>query len=77
MNYMKSGFVFIMTTIIVLFIYLVADTLLVGFLSLIVLAFNRAVALQVFKWGMIILFSLETIMTVSIAIKKRNEGDEE
>lgn len=73
----KWWFVVIMTTLTVLSIFLIADLVLMGIISLIITIFDKASAVQVFKWGMAILFSIEFLLTIPAVIKSRNEGGKE
>ena len=76
MKSLKWWFVVIMTTITMLSIFLLADIILMGIISLIISLFSSN-ALQVFKWGIAILFGIEFLLTILAVIKSRKEGDEE
>ena len=77
MEHLKQWFVFIMTTITVLVIFLVADTILMGLITLIIAIFSKDTAMQVFKYGMMILFGIEFLFSIPAVIKSRNKGDKE
>ena len=77
MKSLKWWFVVIMTTLTVLAIFLLADTVLMGLIALIISLFNKAGAMQVFKWGVAILFGIEFLLTIPAVLKSRKEGDEE
>ena len=77
MKSMKWLFVVIMTTITLLTIFLIANSFLIGLVALIISIFNKAEAIQVFKWGVVILFGIEFLLTIPAVIKSRKEGDEE
>ena len=77
MKSLKWWFVVIMTTLTVLAIFLLADTVLIGLIALIISFFNNTLGLLVFKWGLSILFLFEALLTVVAVVKSRKEGDEE
>ena len=76
MKSLKWLFVVVMTTITVLSLFLLADILLMGIISLIISLFSSD-AMQVFKWGINILFGIELALTIPAVITSRNEGDKE
>ena len=77
MKQLKRLFVATMTAITVLVIFLIADVVLVGAISLVAMLFSKAVAADIFKWGLITLFSIELVLTIPATIKTINKGDYE
>lgn len=76
MKSLKWWFVVIMTTLTVWAIFLLADTVLMGLVALIISLFNKVVSVQVFKWGVAILFGVEFLLTIPAVLKVKKEGDE-
>ena len=77
MKSLKWWFVFVMTVLTVLAIFFLADSILMGVIAIVISLFDKVVAMAVFKWGVAILFSIETLLTIPAVIKSRNEGDKE
>ena len=75
MKDMNRLFTVVMVTLMVLSMFLIADTIFIGLISIIISIFSKSVAIKVFEWGLAILFTLETLFTIPLAIKSINEGD--
>ena len=71
----KWWFVFTMTLLTVLAIFLVADAILMGLIALMESLFDKALAFNVYKWGVIILFGIETLVTIPATFQSTNKGD--
>lgn len=76
MKQLKWLFVVVMTSITVLSIFLLADIVIMGIISFITRLFNAEGAQQLFKWGVAVLFCIETALTIPAAIKTINKGEE-
>jgi hypothetical protein len=75
MKPLKKVFVITMALILVLAVFLLADTLLIGLISLIISVFDKAGAVPFFKWGVLVLFIIEGLFIVPAAVKSYKEGD--
>lgn len=68
MTPLKFWFTLVMTIILVLTIFLVGDALIFGLIALIVSIWNKIIALDVFKWGVIVIFGIQAIITIPCAL---------
>ena len=78
MKRFKALFVAIITGLIVMTIFLLADIVLAGLAYFVIQFFNSELASQVFKWGVAILFVVESALTIPAVVKtvKEIEGEE-
>lgn len=77
MKSLKKLFVITCTTIMVLLVFLICDTLFAGLIYLLVSVWSKAIALSVFKWVVIVMFVLQILFTIPVVIKGCKEGDEQ
>ena len=73
MNTIKHLASITLTVIIVLSLFLLADILFVGAISMLSHMLGNVEAYYMFKWGVVVLLIVETIITVPIAIEKCNK----
>lgn len=76
MKSLKKLFVITCTTLMVLLVFLICDTLFAGLVYLLVSIWSKVVALNVFKWVVLIMFGIQVLFTIPVAIKSCKEGDE-
>ena len=76
MKSLKKLFVITCTTIMVLLVFLIYDALFAGLVYLLVSIWSKVVALNVFKWVVLIMFGIQVLFTIPVAIKSCKEGDE-
>lgn len=76
MKSLKKLFVVTCTTIMVLLVFLIYDALFAGLVYLLVSIWSKVVALNVFKWVVLIMFGIQVLFTIPVAIKSCKEGDE-
>ena len=76
MKGLRKLFVLTCTTIMVLLVFLIYDALFAGLVYLLVSIWSKVVALNVFKWVVLIMFGIQVLFTIPVAIKSCKEGDE-
>lgn len=76
MKSLKKLFVVTCTTIMVLLVFLICDALFAGLVYLLVSIWSKVIALSVFKWIMLVMFAVQVLFTIPVAIKGCKEGDE-
>ena len=76
MKGLKKLFVIICTTIMVLLVFLICDALFAGLVYLLVSIWSKVIALSIFKWIVLVMFGLQVLLTILVAIKGYKEGDE-
>ena len=76
MKSLKKLFVVICTTIMVLLVFLICDALFAGLVYLLVSIWSKVVALSIFKWIVLVMFAVQILFTIPVAIKGYKEGDE-
>lgn len=76
MKSLKKLFVVTCTTIMVLLVFLICDALFAGLVYLLVSIWSKVVALSVFKWIVLVMFAVQVLFTIPVAIKGYKEGDE-
>ena len=76
MKGLRKLFVITCTTIMVLLVFLIYDALFAGLVYLLVSIWSKVVALNVFKWVVLIMFGIQVLFTIPVAIKSCKEGDE-
>ena len=75
MKSLKKLFVITCTTIMVLLVFLICDTLFAGLVYLLVSIWSKVIALSIFKWIVLVVFGLQVLLTIPVAIKSY-KGDE-
>ena len=75
MKSLKKLFVVTCTTIMVLLVFLICDALFAGLVYLLVSIWSKVVALSIFKWIVLVVFGLQVLLTIPVAIKSY-KGDE-
>ena len=76
MKSLKKLFVVTCTTIMVLLVFLICDALFAGLVYLLVSIWSKVIALSIFKWIVLVMFGLQALLTIPVAIKGYKEGDE-
>lgn len=76
MKSLKKLFVVTCTTIMVLLVFLICDALFAGLVYLLVSIWSKVVALSIFKWIVLVMFAVQILFTIHVAIKGYKEGDE-
>ena len=76
MKSLKKLFVITCTTLMVLLVFLICDTLFAGLVYLLVSIWSKVIALSIFKWIVLVVFGLQVLLTIPVAIKSCKEGDE-
>lgn len=76
MKSLKKLFVVTCTTIMVLLVFLICDALFAGLVYLLVSIWSKVVALSIFKWIVLVMFAVQILFTIPVAIKGYKEGDE-
>lgn len=75
MKSLKKLFVITCTTIIMLLVFLICDALFAGLVYLLVSIWSKVIALSIFKWIVLVVFGLQVLLTIPVAIKSY-KGDE-
>lgn len=76
MKSLKKLFVITCTTLMVLLVFLICDALFAGLVYLLVSIWSKVVALSIFKWIVLVMFAVQILFTIPVAIKGYKEGDE-
>lgn len=76
MKSLKKLFVITCTTLMVLLVFLICDALFAGLVYLLVPIWSKVVALSIFKWIVLVMFAVQILFTIPVAIKGYKEGDE-
>lgn len=76
MKPLKFWFVLIMTVVTTLAIFLIADIVLAGIMYLVIMIWDKVLALNVFKWFIIILFGLQILFTIPFTVKSIRKGED-
>lgn len=76
MKSLKKLFVVTCTTIMVLLVFLICDALFAGLVYLLVSIWSKVIALSIFKWIVLVMFAVQVLFTIPVAIKGCKEGDE-
>ena len=76
MKQLERIFVISLTTICALAALLLADALVAGAVSLVVLLFDKELSAQIFKWGIAVSFGIELLLTVPTSIKAIIKGSD-
>ena len=76
MKSLKKLFVVTCTTIMVLLVFLICDALFAGLVYLLVSIWSKVIALSIFKWIVLVMFAVQVLFTIHVAIKSCKEGDE-
>ena len=76
MKSLKKLFVVTCTTIMVLLVFLICDALFAGLIYLLVSIWSKVIALSIFKWIVLVMFAVQVLFTIPVAIKGCKEGDE-
>ena len=76
MKGLRKLFVITCTTIMVLLVFLICDALFAGLVYLLVSIWSKVVALSIFKWIVLVMFAVQILFTIPVAIKGCKEGDE-
>ena len=76
MKSLKKLFVVTCTTIMVLLVFLICDALFAGLVYLLVSIWSKVIALSIFKWVVLVMFAVQVLFTIPVAIKGYKEGDE-
>ena len=76
MKSLKKLFVITCTTIIMLLVFLICDALFAGLVYLLVSIWSKVIALSIFKWIVLVMFAVQVLFTIPVAIKSCKEGDE-
>ena len=76
MKSLKKLFVITCTTLMVLLVFLICDALFAGLVYLLVSIWSKVIALSIFKWIVLIMFAVQVLFTIPVAIKGCKEGDE-
>lgn len=75
MKPLKHWFVLVMTLLFVLIVFAIADIALAGVIALAISIWDKVIAMSVFKWSTIVLFTIEAVLSVPAVIKSC-KGDE-
>lgn len=76
MKSLKKLFIITCTTLMVLLVFLICDTLFAGLIYLLVSIWSKVIALSIFKWIVLVMFGLQVLLAIPVAIKGYKEGDE-
>ena len=76
MKSLNKLFVITCTTLMVLLVFLICDALFAGLIYLLVSIWSKVIALSIFKWIALVMFGLQVLLTIPVAIKGYKEGDE-
>ena len=76
MKSLKKLFVITCTTLMVLLVFLICDALFAGLVYLLVSIWSKVIALSIFKWIVLVMFAVQVLFTIPVAIKGYKEGDE-
>lgn len=76
MKSLKKLFVVTCTTLMVLLVFLICDALFAGLVYLLVSIWSKVIALSIFKWIVLVMFAVQVLFTIPVAIKGCKEGDE-
>lgn len=76
MKSLKKLFVITCTTLMVLLVFLICDALFAGLVYLLVSIWSKVIALSIFKWIVLVMFAVQVLFTIPVAIKGCKEGDE-
>ena len=76
MKSLKKLFVITCTTLMVLLVFLICDALFAGLVYLLVSIWSKVIALSIFKWIVLVMFAVQILFTIPVAIKGCKEGDE-
>ena len=76
MKSLKKLFVITCTTLMVLLVFLICDALFAGLVYLLVSIWSKVIAFSVFKWIVLVMFAVQVLFTIPVAIKGCKEGDE-
>ena len=76
MKSLKKLFVITCTTLMALLVFLICDALFAGLVYLLVSIWSKVVALSIFKWIVLVMFAVQVLFTIPVAIKGYKEGDE-
>ena len=76
MKGLRKLFVITCTTLMVLLVFLICDTLFAGLVYLLVSIWSKVIALSIFKWIVLVMFAVQVLFTIPVAIKGCKEGDE-
>ena len=76
MKGLKKLFIVTCTTIMVLLVFLIYDALFAGLVYLLVSIWSKVVALSILKWIVLVMFGVQILFTILVAIKGYKEGDE-
>ena len=76
MKGLRKLFVITCTTIMVLLVFLIYDALFAGLVYLLVSIWSKVIALSAFKWIVLVMFAVQVLFTIPVAIKGCKEGDE-
>ena len=76
MKSLKKLFVVTCTTLMVLLVFLSCDALFAGLVYLLVSLWSKVIALSIFKWVVLVMFAVQVLLTLPVAIKGYKEGDE-
>lgn len=76
MKSLKKLFVITCTALMVLLVFLICDALFAGLVYLLVSIWSKVVALSIFKWIVLVMFAVQILFTIPVAIKGYKEGDE-
>lgn len=77
MKQLKFWFVYIMTLITVLIVFLIADVVFAGLVYYIICIWSKVIALKVFGWIVFCMFFLQALFSIPCTFKVIKEGDEE
>ena len=75
MKSLKKLFVVTCTTIMVLLVFLICDALFAGLVYLLVSIWSKVIALSIFKWVVLVMFAVQVLFTIPVAIKGCKEGE--
>ena len=76
MKSLKKLFVITCTTIMVLLVFLICNALFAGLVYLLISIWSKVIALSIFKWIVLVMFAVQVLFTIPVAIKGCKEGDE-
>ena len=71
MKPLQKWFVIVMTTLTMLSLFLIGDAILMGIVAIVLSTFDKALAIEVFKNGVSVLFCAEFLLTIPAVIKSR------
>ena len=76
MKSLNKLFVITCTTLMMLLVFLICDALFAGLVYLLVSIWSKVIALSIFKWIVLVMFAVQVLFTIPVAIKGCKEGDE-